>query len=92
MKVTVKAFAEFRETLGGESTVSVRDGEDVGGLLRALGSWNPAFDAKIRQSDGDLRQAIIILLNGRNIHSLCGLESKLAEGDVVAIFSPVAGG
>ena len=92
MNVTVKAFAEFRELLGKESSVSIRDRESVGGLLEALGSTHPAFRLKIRQNDGSLKAAIIILLNGRNIHSLRGLESALTEGDVVAIFSPIAGG
>ncbi len=92
MNITVKAFAEFRELLGKESSVSVREGESVGGLLDVLGSTNPAFLFKIRHSDGNLKPAIMILLNGRNIRSLRGLDSLLTEGDVVAIFSPIAGG
>ena len=92
MKVAVRGFAEFRELLGEEFSVSVQVGESVGGLLEALESTNPAFQSRIRQSDGNLMPAIIILLNGRSIHSLRGLESGLTEGDVVAIFSPIAGG
>ncbi len=92
MNITVKAFAEFRELLGKESEVSVREGESVGGLLDVLGRTNPTFWARIRQRDGSLKPAIIILVNGRNIRSLRGLESALVTGDVVAIFSPIAGG
>ncbi len=90
--MTVKAFAEFREQLGAEFIVSVQEGETVGGLLNTLGSANPAFLSKSRHNDGRLKPAIIILLNGRSIHSLRGLESVLTDGDVVAIFSPIAGG
>jgi len=35
---------------------------------------------------------VSILQNGRNIQFVDGLESELADGDVVAIFPPVAGG
>ena len=39
-----------------------------------------------------LRQFILILVNGRNIVFLDGLNTKLVEGDVIAISPPIAGG
>ncbi|MDH5419483.1 MAG: MoaD/ThiS family protein, partial [Candidatus Bathyarchaeota archaeon] len=33
-----------------------------------------------------------ILINGRGIKALQGFETKLKEGDTVAIFPPVGGG
>jgi molybdopterin converting factor small subunit len=38
------------------------------------------------------RREIAVLVNGRNIRFLDRLETKLCEGDEVAIFPPVYGG
>lgn len=48
---------------------------------------NALFDEK-----GNLRSYIKLLVNGRGLHLLQGLETILAEGDVIAVFPPVAGG
>jgi molybdopterin converting factor small subunit len=39
-----------------------------------------------------LRDFVNIRKNGRNIHFLAGLETPLDNGDVIALFPPVAGG
>jgi len=39
-----------------------------------------------------LRDFVNILRNGRNIHFLAGLDTPLDDGDVIALFPPVAGG
>ena len=92
LNVTVKTFADFREILGKELVMSIPDGETVRGLLQKLGNGNTAFLSRVLGSDGNLRPAINILQNGRNILSLHGIETRLAEGDVISIFPPVAGG
>ena len=92
MNVTVKTFADFRELLGTELVIYVPEGETVRGLLQILGKRNAAFLPKILENDGALKPYINILVNGRNVKSLDDLETGLAEGDVVAIFSPLAGG
>ncbi len=79
MNVTVRAFAEIRELLGKELAVSVPDSSTVGDLLQLL---NLAAGGR----------SLIILKNGRNIHSLQGSETPLSDGDIVAIFPLVAGG
>jgi molybdopterin synthase sulfur carrier subunit len=48
---------------------------------------NAVFDEK-----GNLRSYIKLLVNGRGLHLLQGLKTVLADGDVIAIFPPVAGG
>jgi molybdopterin synthase sulfur carrier subunit len=37
-------------------------------------------------------QRLLIIVNGRQIHHLQGLDTPLEEGDVVAIMPPVLGG
>jgi len=39
-----------------------------------------------------LRETVNVLVNGRGINLLSGLDTKLKDGDVVAIFPPVSGG
>jgi molybdopterin converting factor small subunit len=35
---------------------------------------------------------VVILINGRNMAIFDGIDTQLNEGDVIAIFPPVAGG
>jgi molybdopterin synthase sulfur carrier subunit len=47
-----------------------------------------AFDEKTREVRGFLQ----FLVNGRSASSFSGLDTKLADGDVLAIIPPVGGG
>ena len=92
MNVTVKAFADVRELLGRELVISIPEGETVRQLLQILGKKYAGFLSRILEPDGQLRPYVSILENGRNIRSLNDLDTRLAEGDVIAIFPPLAGG
>ncbi len=50
------------------------------------------FLQKLLDEQGELHAGTIILVNRRNIHHLQGLQSPVADGDVVALFPPGAGG
>ncbi len=92
MNITVRAFADLEELLGRELVVSVPEGETVRELLRILGKKSAGLLPKILESDGRLISYVSILENGRNIKYLGDLETPLTEGDVIAIFPPLAGG
>jgi molybdopterin synthase sulfur carrier subunit len=49
------------------------------------------LDEAIEKESLKLKSEIIFIVNGRNIKDLIG-EVTLKEGDVVAVFPPVAGG
>jgi molybdopterin synthase sulfur carrier subunit len=92
--VTVKFFANFRE-LTGRSQLTVEGVKTVGELLdRLVREFGEGFaelvfdDPRTRK----LRQTVNILVNGRAVILMEGLETKLSDSDSVAIFPPVSGG
>ena len=84
MKVQVRLFAGLRDRfpreLRGRSDIEVQPGSTLSELLEVL-----AIPPK---------QAQMVLHNGEQVARTPGVRERreLAEGDVVAIFPPVAGG
>ncbi|MGI6285864.1 hypothetical protein MHOCP_02950 [Moorella humiferrea] len=76
----------------GASRIEV-EASTVGQLLAAILS---RFGANLRQElmtpEEKLKTGIAILVNGRNINFLQGLETPLNPGDKVTIIPPAAGG
>jgi sulfur-carrier protein len=92
MNITVRAFADLGELLGRELIISLPEGNTVRQLLKILSRKNAGFLPRILEGDGKLRSYVSILENGRDIKYLHDLDTPLAEGDVIAIFPPLAGG
>ncbi|MBE0556006.1 MAG: MoaD/ThiS family protein [Proteobacteria bacterium] len=93
MKITIRAFATLREVIDARETgLSVPPEETVGGLLENLCEAYPGLRQHLFDSAGRTKPHIIVLKNGRNIASLRQLETPIDEGDVIALFPPVAGG
>ena len=93
MKITVRTFADFREILGfREKEIPLPEGETVGGLLNGLCKVHPVLQGKLFDAAGELKPYVIVLKNGRNVVSLQHLDTVITDGDVIAVFPPVAGG
>ena len=90
--MTVKYFATIR-TYTGETARRIDDTPaDLRELLMTLaGRYGTSFRRAVFSGD-ELNGEIIILVNGRNVLYLEGLETPLAAGDEVSIFPMVAGG
>lgn len=92
MSVKVKFFANFREIIGQKEITSsadtvqelldeiVKEHEDIGNELYA------------NKETGELNEFVNVMVNGRRIEMLEGMNTVLKDEDTVAIFPPVAGG
>jgi len=65
--------------------VNLNKEQPLGNLLKSLNLEN-------YYEDGKLRSDIVIMINGRNIYFLDGLNTKLKNGDEVLIMPIVVGG
>ena len=97
MKVSVRFFTSLREIVGKkEETLEFSDDEKVtvDRVLRVLSHEygrsfvDYVYDPITREVKGFLQ----FLVNGKSATSLNGLQTKLKDGDVLAILPPVGGG
>ena len=70
---------------------------DPPGNVRALfdvlaGRYGNGFLEGLKDAEGELSAGVIVLVNGVNVHSLEGLDTRLKPQDTVAIFPPIGGG
>ena len=92
MDIKVRVFGDLKSVLGKSLTLEVKEGATVRSLIHWLADkadLKPGvFIDKYMKDRGDLA----ILLNGRNIRLLVGLDTGLKEGDEVIFLPPTPGG
>jgi len=97
LRVSVRFFTSLREITGKrEETLefSGRETVTVDRVLKRLaerygkGFVEYVYDRKT----GDVKGFLQFLVNGRSASTLDALDTKLADGDVLAIIPPVGGG
>ena len=93
-------FIEFAGESGGQH-IGVADDRRQGGsqLVGHVADQIAAHGLRLLQlgghlveAQGELRQFVNIFVGSRNVRALEGLETRTAEGDVLAIIPAVAGG
>ncbi len=92
MQVMVKAFASLREVAERQTEIHVEEGAAVGDLLETLCRRYPGLAEKIFAAPGVPKKYVNVLVNGRSIQFLRGLDTALHDGDLVALFPPAGGG
>lgn len=92
MKISVKAFAGFRDVLGRESVVTIDGTPTVGDLLDVLTASRKGFKEAAFTESGEIRDYVMLMKNRQRLDLPEGLSTALCDGDEVAIFPPVAGG
>ncbi len=97
MEVSVRFFAGIRELVG-KKVEFVNFPQDrkvtvekiMQRLVKLYGKefFEYAFD----KTTGYIREYLTLLVNGRSITTLDGLETEILDGDVIALLPPVGGG
>jgi sulfur-carrier protein len=93
----IRAYATLRDLLGSGKLDMPFDAVPggsvtVGQVLNRLVEAHPALAAKLWTDDGRLTGYITVLLNGRSIEYLRGLDTLLSDDDTLSLFPPVGGG
>jgi sulfur-carrier protein len=92
MTVKVRFFARFRELLGTDIQIEKKSGTAVATLVREIAQKkNEGYDA-IFDENGNFREFVIIMRNGRRLEPEETTTVTVADGDEIAVFPPVAGG
>jgi len=88
---TVRHFPSGQKGSGlATKTVSAPEPMTVRRLLAHIAELGDLPSAVCRE--GTPAGSPLILLNGRSVHAMDGLDTPLADGDTVSILTPVSGG
>ncbi len=89
----LKLFATLRDIVGAkEMTVPFRDGQTVRELLDSIAQVQPELGREIMTDDGELTGLVHVMVHGRNIQWLNGLDTTIKEDDILVLMPPSAGG
>ncbi len=91
MKVTVYIPTPFRRLTGDRQYVDA-EGADVRQLLDDLNLRYPGLRDLVLSPEGEVPAHVNIYVNNHEIHTLSGIETRLSEGDQVAVIPAIAGG
>jgi sulfur-carrier protein len=89
----VRVYATLRDLVGAPIIEArIAEPTDVGALLQQISASHPELGAKLWDAEGALSRTIQVLVNGRSIQFLKGLETPVCPEDSVSLFPPVGGG
>ena len=86
----VEMYSLVRQ-ITGEKEIELEAGSVEEALMKLSERYGKRFDVVYSREKG-LSGGINILLRGKNIHVLQGIETPLSDGDVIAMFYSIEGG
>ena len=81
----------LRPMVGNAAVIDLA-GADVGAALAALVSLHPALARYVSPVEGKLPNYVRVFVGGKDIRTLAGLATKLADEDVIRVIPAIAGG
>ena len=91
MAVEIKLPTVLRVQADGQATVAI-DGATVGEVFGTLVARYPGLRGNLLDDDGNLHKFVNVYKDDDDIRYLDGLDTKVANGDVLSILPAVAGG
>jgi len=92
LRVFVRAYGELRRTIGDDLSLELEEGMSLGDLVTKLGGRvecsGEAYLGSLKLEDSSL----VVLVNGRNMRALNGIETALKDGDHITFMPVVIGG
>ena len=88
----IRFYATLRPLVGGRSVDLSDPPETIGGLLARLADDYDGLRNQLFDEDGAVRRFVAIMVDGRDIRHLDGLQSRIRPDSELDIFPPVAGG
>ncbi len=89
----LRLYSTLRDAVGAKELVIPFEGvHTVRDMIQVISNINPLLGAKIVDQDGTLTGLVHILVHGRNIIWLQGLDTVVSDNDEVVMIPPKAGG
>ncbi len=92
MTVKVRFFARFRELLGTDIPAEAENGATLLTLVRTIAQKKKEGYDAIFDEQGNFHEFVIVMRNGKRIEHSDAAAIRVADGDEIAVFPPVAGG
>lgn len=91
MPISVRLPTVLRPHAGGESKVAT-DGDTIADVVKDLVDKYPAMASNILTEGGEIQKFVNVYVNDEDVRYLDKLDTKVSDGDEVAILPAVAGG
>ena len=91
MAVTVRIPTQLRELSGGAAEITTEEGT-VADVLAQLDGAHPGFTERLFDDKGELRRFVNVFVADEDIRFLQGIDTAVADGQVISVVPAVAGG
>ena len=90
---TIKLYAGLRASAGKKSvSISAPEVTIINNVLKLLADNYPNLKPVVSPENTNNSRSILILINGRDIRRLSGLDTMVSPQDIIELFPPVSGG
>ncbi len=91
MAIIVRVPSPLRQLTAGSAEVEI-EATDVRGAIERLEAAYPGFAERLLDDEVNLRRFVNVFVRDEDVRFQHGLDTKVADGEVVSIVPAVAGG